>query len=158
MYYNKEVKKGVKRKMTLAVKSSDVRSHWAQFVDEVIHRVPKFVQRNERDVFLSMNLEFTSQLIEHLRYPIKIEYDEEAQEYVASMDGVWIVESGDTEEEAVKIYLESFIEWSEDYFNEFSLNYNTPNLKPQFPHVLKALILNDVEKLLVYTDVKYERS
>lgn len=141
---------------TLAVKSSDVRSGWAQFVDEVIHRVPKFVQRNERDVFLSMNLEFTSQLLEHLRYSITVEHDEEANEYITSIDGVWIVEAGETEEAAVRAYLESFLEWSEDYFQEFSLNYNTPNLKTQFPYVLKALILDDIDKLLSYTDVKYD--
>jgi hypothetical protein len=149
------VKEGVEKKMTLAVKSSDVRSKWAEFVDEVIHRVPKFVQRNERDIFLSINLEFSSQLVEHLRYTILLEHDDEANEYIASIDGVWIVESGETEEAALRAYLESFIEWSEDYFNEFSLNYNTPNLKPQFPYVLKALILDNVEKLLEYTDVKY---
>lgn len=144
--------------MTLAVKSSDVRTGWAEFVDEVIHRVPKFVQRNERDMFLSMNLDFTSQLLEHLRYRIIVEHDEEANEYITSSEGIWIVESGETEKKAIKNYLESFIEWSEDYFQEFSLNYNTPNLKPQFPYILKALILNDPDKLLSYVDVQYKRS
>lgn len=143
---------------TLTVKSSDVRSKWAQFVDEVIHNEPKFVQRNERDIFLSLNLDVASVVLEHLRYKVILAHDEEANEYIASSDNTWIVESGESEEAAVRAYLTSYIEWAVDYYTEFNLNYNSPNLKPQFPYILKALVLDDVDKLRKYTDVEYNRS
>jgi hypothetical protein len=87
-----------------------------------------------------------------------VEHDTNANEYIATIKDIWIVESGKTEQEAVKNYLQSFIDWSKDYFNEFDLNYNTPNLRPQLPLVMKALIINDVSELLNDTDVQHTRS
>lgn len=46
--------------------------------------------------------EFLSAMLNDVRYTIKIEYDEEAEEFVASMDGFWFVESGEHEEEAIQ--------------------------------------------------------
>lgn len=141
--------------MSLTIKSSDVRSHWSEFMDDVIHRVPKFVQRNERDIFLSMNLEIMAHALESVRYPIQIKHDEEANEYIASIDGVWIIEVGETEEDAIHAYLSQFIEWAQEYFEEFRNYYNAPNLKAQFARVLKALVIHDVEGLKPFIDVEH---
>ncbi|MDD9149328.1 hypothetical protein OYT88_12330 [Sporolactobacillus sp. CQH2019] len=149
----------MEKKMPAAIvqKSSDVRDQWSTFIDAVIYKSPKFVQRNHKsnDIFLMMNLHVAKDLLEKYRFEINIEHDKEAQEYIATIDDIWIVESGKTEKEAIKNYLTSFIDWSKDYFNEFDSNYRAPNLRPQLPLVMKALIINDVENLLKYTDVQY---
>lgn len=140
--------------------SSDVRKDWSRFIDDVIYRSPKFVQRNQKtdETFLTMNLSIAKALLEKYRFKINVEHDSEANEYIATIKDIWIVESGKTEQDAVTNYLKSFIGWSKDYFKEFDLNYNAPNLKPQLPLVMKALIINDVKELLKDTDVQHPRS
>ncbi len=140
--------------------SSDVRKDWSRFIDDVIYRSPKFVQRNQKtnETFLTMNLPIARQLLEKYRFEIHVEHDTNANEYIATIKDIWIVESGKTEQEAVKNYLQSFIDWSKYYFNEFDLNYNAPNLRPQLPLVMKALIINDVSELLNDTDVQHTQS
>lgn len=141
----------------IAVKSSEVRNNWSSFVDDVLYRAPKFVQRNERDSIVAMNLEIVKLITESLRYSVTLEHDEEANEWIASSDQSWIVESAETEHEAVSLYLESYLEWSVDYLKEFNTNYSAPNLKAQLPYILKALVQETVDNLRAYTDVEYAR-
>lgn len=141
--------------MLLAEKSSTVRSNWSEFVDTVLHKVPKFVQRNERDVFMSLNMDIMLSVLEGVRYSIEVEYDDEADEYVAGFDDTWVLAAKPTPEETIDELLKQYVEYSFDYFSDFGKYYNAPNLKSQVPYVLKALILNDVEKIKKYIDVKY---
>lgn len=104
-----------------------------------------------------MNLPIAKALLKKYHFKINVEHDTDAKKYIATIKDIWIVESGKTEQEAVKNYLQSFIGWAKDYFNEFNLNYNAPNLRPQLPLVMKALIINDVSELLKDTDVQHTR-
>lgn len=141
--------------MLLAEKSSDVRYNWSEFIDSVIHKTPKFVQRNERDVFMATNFEFLLALLNDVRYLVKIEHDNEAGEYVASIDEFWFVEAGSSEEEAINKLAKQLLEYSVDYFKELNTYLNAPNLKSQVPKVTKALIINDVEEIKKFFDVQH---
>lgn len=141
--------------MLLAEKSSDVRYNWSEFIDSVIHKTPKFVQRNERDVFMATNFEFLLALLNEVRYIVHIEHDNEAGEYVASMDEFWFVEAGSSEEEAIDKLAEQLLEYAVDYFKELNTYLNAPNLKSQVPKVTKALIINNVEEIKKFFDVQH---
>lgn len=141
--------------MLLAEKSSDVRYNWSEFIDSVIHKTPKFVQRNERDVFMATNFEFLLALLNDVRYIVQIEHDNEAGEYVASMDEFWFVEAGSSEEEAIDKLAEQLLEYAVDYFKELNTYLNAPNLKSQVPKVTKALIINNVEEIKKFFDVQH---
>jgi Antitoxin of toxin-antitoxin, RelE / RelB, TA system len=141
--------------MQVAEKSSTVRQHWSEFMDDVFHKVPKFVQRNDRDVFMAMNLDYLSVMLSDTRYSIEIEEDKEAGEFVATMDGFWFVESGQTEKEALHNLAAQLLDYSLDYFKEINMHINAPNLKPQLPRVTKALIVDDIEGIIKFFDVEY---
>jgi len=141
--------------MSLAEKSSDVRQNWAEFMDSVLHKAPRFVQRNERDVFLVTNFEFLSAMLNDVRYSVEVEYDEETGEFVASMNGFWFVEAGESEEEAIHQLAKQLLDYAEDYFKEFNKYFYAPNLKPQVPKATKALVCNDVEEIKQFFDVQY---
>jgi uncharacterized protein (UPF0305 family) len=141
--------------MLIADKSSDVRKNWAQFMDSVIHKSPKFVQRNERDVFMAMNFEYLSAMLNDVRCDVKIEHNREAGEYVATMDQFWFVEAGKSEDEAIHNLAEQLLDYAQDYYQELDMHFHAPNLKQQFPQVIKALITNDVEGIKQFFDVQH---
>lgn len=144
--------------MQLAEKSSAVRKDWSRFVDEVIHKAPKFVQRNERDVFVSMNMHYMSLLMDNIRYSVNIDYDAESNEYVGTMDDFWFVEAGETEDEVNRKLAEQLLNFATDYYKDLNLYHTTPDFKKQFPKVLKALVIDDVNGVIESFDVKHVRT
>lgn len=144
--------------MLLAEKSSDVRQDWSRFVDEVIHKSPKFVQRNERDVFVSMNLEYMSVIMDSIRYSVEVEYDKESEEYIATMHDFWFVEAGETEEIAVHKLANQLLDFAADYYKDLHMYHSTKDFKKQFPLVLKALITDEAKRIIDSFDVEHIRS
>lgn len=140
--------------MLLAEKSSSVRQEWSRFVDEVIHTAPKFVQRNERDIFVSMNLDIMQMLMEDVRYAVTIEYDNEAEEYIATMEDFWFVETGVSSEEAIDNLAMQLMDFSTDYYKELNVYRSTNDFKKQFPKVLKALIIDNANEVREFFDVQ----
>lgn len=139
----------------LAMKSSDVRQYWASFMDDVFHRVPKLVQRNERDVFMALNFDYLSALLDNVRYSVEIEQDKETGEFIATMDDFWFVESGRSEKEAIHKLANQLLDFSHDYFNEIQTHQNEPNFKSQFQKVTRALVTNDAVELEEFFDVEH---
>lgn len=142
--------------MLLAERSSDVRSHWAKFVDDVIHNEPKFVQRNERDVFMSLNLDYMGILMNSVKYNVAIE--KEDNEYFGSIEGFWFVESADSQDEVIIKLAESLKEFAIDYYTDLKLYRNTPNFKEMFPMITKALIAKSIEEILESFHVQHKGS
>lgn len=142
--------------MLLAERSSDVRSHWAKFVDDVIHNEPKFVKRNDRDVFMSLNLEFMEVLVDSIQFNITIE--EEDGEYIGTMENFWFVEEGESEKEVICKLAESLKEFAFDYYKDLKVYRNTPEFKAMFPRITKALITNNIESLIESFHVEHKRS
>ena len=136
--------------------SSNVRKDWSRFVDDVIHKVPKFVKRNERDVFMSINLNDLSVLMDGIRYNVNLEYDAESNEYIGTMEGFWFVESARTRDEVIQKLAERLQEFSVDYYKELEVYHNTADFKIQFPKVLKAIIAEDLKGIVDSFDVKYK--
>jgi len=138
--------------MLLAEKASDVRNSWAKFIDEVMHDSPKFVKRNERDVFASMNLEYLSALLENIRYKVFLEKDEETGEFIATMEGFHFVETGNSPDEAIHNLANELIGHAVDFYKDFKRYYYAPDFKEKFSKLTKALITEGIEE---YFDVEY---
>lgn len=141
--------------MLLAEKSSDVRQDWSRFVDEVIHKSPKFVQRNERDIFVSMNLEYMAVIMDSVRYCVEVEYDDESKEFIATMQDFWFVEASETEEKVVQKLADQLMDFAADYYKDLTIYQATKDFKKQFPLILKALITDDTKRIIDFFDVKY---
>jgi len=139
----------------IADKSSDVRYNWTEFIDTVIHQSPKFVQHDGQDVFMAINFEYLNVLLKDVRYMVEIDYDQEADEYIATMSGFWFVEEGKTKNEAIRKLAKQLVDYAQDYFKEFDIHFYATNLKPQFSQVIKALITMNIEEVQLFFDVKY---
>lgn len=142
--------------MLLAERSSDVRSHWAKFVDDVIHNEPKFVQRNDRDVFMSLNLDFMEILVDNIKFNVTIEKEDD--EYFGSIDGFWFVESADNEKDVIVKLAESLREFSFDYYKDLRVYKNTPDFNKMFPMITKALITKNVDGVIDSFNVQHKGS
>ena len=140
--------------MMIADKSSDVYCNWTEFIDTVIHQSPKFVQHDEQDVFIAINFEYLNVLLESVRYMVEVAYDQEVDEYIATMDRFWFVEAGKTEKEAIHQLAEQLVDYAQDYFKELNMHFHAPNLKRQFPQIIKALVTTDTEEIKQSFDVK----
>src|SRR5690625_4405473 len=129
--------------MLLAERSSDVRSHWAKFVDDVIHNEPKFVQRNERDVFMSLNQDYMEILVDNINFNVTNE--KENNEYFGTIEGFLFVESADNEKDVIVKLAESLREFAFDYYKDIKMYRNTSDFKKMFPMITKALITKTIE-------------
>jgi hypothetical protein len=58
-----------------------------------------------------------------------------------------IADNAKTEKEARKEIGESILRYSEDFCSEYAIWSKAPNRKRHIPYVLKALIINDSEKI-----------
>lgn len=142
--------------MLLAERSSEVRSHWAKFVDDVIHNEPKFVQRNERDVFMSLNLEFVEILVGGIKYNVILEQEDD--EFFGTIEGFWFVENGNNEEEVMVKLAESLKDFAIDYYKDIRVYRNTPDFKEMFPMITKALVAENIEGIIDSFNVQFKKS
>lgn len=142
--------------MLLAERSSEVRSHWAKFVDDVIHNEPKFVQRNERDVFMSLNLEFVEILVGGIKYNVILEQEDD--EFFGMIEGFWFVENGNNEEEVMVKLAESLKDFAIDYYKDIRVYRNTPDFKEMFPMITKALVAENIEGIIDSFNVQFKKS
>src|SRR5690625_1868214 len=111
--------------MMIADKSSNVYCNWTEFIDTVIHQSPKFVQNDGQDVFMVINFEYLNVLLESVRYVVEIDYDQEENEYIATMDGFWFVEAGKTKNEAIHKLAEQLVDYAQDYFKELDRHFRS---------------------------------
>jgi len=88
---------------------------------------------------------FFSELLTAYNFNVRL-FTEDNGTITASLDEIDLVENGATENE-VKIKLaQSILEYSEEYYNEFSF-WSRGDRKAHIPYVFKALILKDTDEI-----------
>ena len=137
--------------LDLAVKASDVRQNFSEYVDTVVHDHPVFVARN-RHLFAWFNPEQLATLLNAVTFHAELEMDENG-EYIATVTEIEdIVVSGETREAALLNMAQLMREYAEEYLTtSFKLFFNTPNRRGHFPYVLKIALqasLDDIVGLL----------
>ena len=137
--------------LDLAVKASDVRQNFSEYVDTVVHDHPVFVARN-RHLFAWFNPEQLATLLEGVTFHAELEVDENG-EYIATVQELDdIVASGETREAALYNMAKLMVEYAEEYLtNSFKLFFNAPNRRGHFPYVIKLALqdsMDDVVRLL----------
>ena len=75
------------------------------------------------------------------------EFIEDNGSVTLSLNEIDLVENGKNKEEAINKMAAGILEYSEDYYNDFDFWYSATNRRTHLPYVLKALMLNDVEKI-----------
>ena len=128
-----------------SMNATDVRKEWSSVVDEVVRVRPAFIKRT-RDQMLLSNLAIIMEVLNIYSFTAD-RYIEDDGSITLGLNEIDLVENGATEEDAKKKLGYAIYQYAEEYYDNFSLYSNAPNRKHHIPYVLKALIIDDEEKL-----------
>jgi len=128
----------------LALNATQVRNEWSTVLDSVIRDKPKFIKRT-RDYLLLADLATVEQLLEPYIFTTE-ELVEDDGSITLSLDQIDLVENGKDRQEATKKMAAALLEYAEDYYTDFAY-WARGDRKTHIPYVLKALIINDIDKI-----------
>ena len=129
----------------VAVKATDVRKQWSSVVDSVVREKPAFITRT-RDTMLLTNLDLIENILKVYTFSAK-KYPEEDGSITLSLNEIDLVANGSDEASARHNLAENIYEYANEYYNEFSFWSKAANRKNHIPYVIKALIIDDINKL-----------
>ena len=129
----------------LMEQATTVRKEWSSVCDSVIHDKPKFIKRT-RDKMWFSNLETMSEILEAYHFTAD-RFVEADGTVTLSLNEIDLIENGCTESEARELLGKSILEYSAEYYNEYSLYSRSPNRKGHIPYIFKALIMDDPKKI-----------
>lgn len=130
--------------MINTLNATDVRRDWSLVIDSVVREKPAFIKRTRDELFLS-DISAVALLLEAYEFNAII-YAEDDGSITLSLEEIDLVENAPSESEAIIQLSKSIQEYANDYYNDFSY-WCRGNRKSHFPYVLKALILNDADKI-----------
>jgi len=128
----------------LAINATQVRNEWSAVVDAVIREKPQFIKRTRDFMFLT-DVNLLWELLSAYTFHAAV-FNENNGSITISLDEIDLVENGENEQEALRKLAAAILEYSEDYYNDYSY-WSRGNRKAHKPYVFKALILNDVNKI-----------
>ena len=127
------------------ISATDARRDWSQVFDSVVRDKPQFIRRT-RDNVLMANLNFFKDILDVYTFTAQ-KYIEEDNSITLSLNEIDLLENGATENEAKLKLAADILEYAEEFYNEFNYWSVAPNRKKHIPYVLKALILQDINKI-----------
>lgn len=132
--------------MKTFLKASDVRKEWSKFIDEVKWVKPALVKRN-RDIIAVLSFDLLEFILKE--YKLTVEVKEEADgSYTGVLNEIDLMVNTNDLESLETGMADELLQYSEEYMNEFSLYYGSPNRKSHFPYVYRAILASDdIEKI-----------
>jgi len=128
----------------IAINATQARKEWSAVVDSVIRDKPRFIKRT-RDYMLLTDVGVLDELLSVYTFHAEILKENDGSVTI-SLDAIDLVENGADEREAVHKLSLAILEYSEDYYNDYAY-WARGERKMHLPYVLKALIINDAEKI-----------
>lgn len=132
------------------INATDVRREFSQFIDTVAREKPVVVKRN-RDYILSISLEQTVNLLATYRFNMNV-FSEEDGSVTATLNELDLIINTTDRNNLKKLMAQEVLDYTEDYFEQFSLYYNSANRQKQFPYVLKAILADNLEEIAGFID------
>lgn len=129
----------------LALNATEVRKDWSAVLDNTIRQKPQFIKRT-RDYLVLSDIKFMSMLLDGYSFTAN-KMEEEDGSITLSLNELDLVENAPTEQDAVLALANDIYEYAQEYYQEFNLWSVAPNRKDHIPYVMKALILDDVQKI-----------
>ena len=129
----------------LTISATQVRSNWSEVVDSVVRHKPAFIKRT-RDYMMLSDIGLVEKMLEVYSFHAEL-FIEDSGSVTISLDEIDLVENGDDEQDAIKKMASGILDYAEDYYNDFAYWYSAPNRKAHLPYVMKALILDDIDKI-----------
>ena len=122
-----------------------VRKEWSAFCDSVIHEKPKFIKRT-RDKMWFSNLETMLEILSAYKFTAD-KYIEDDGSITLSLNEIDLIENGENEQVARVALGNAILEYSVNYYNDYTLYSHSPNRKGHIPYIFKALIIDSAEKI-----------
>ena len=125
--------------------ATDARKDWSRLIDTVVHDRPHIIRRTRDYVFMT-DLHMIEDIL--LAYNFTAErYIEEDGSVTLSLNELDLVANGLTESDTKRILAADILDYAEEYYDDFKYWSSTANRKKHIPYILKALILDDIDKI-----------
>lgn len=132
------------------INATDVRKEFSQFIDTVVREKPAVIKRN-RDHVLSISLEQAAYLLADYRFHMNV-FNEEDGSITASLTDFDLIINTTDKSNLKNLMAQEILDYAEDYFEQFTLYYNSPNRQKHFPYVLKVILANNHEEVIGFID------
>ena len=127
------------------VNATDVRRDWSLVIDDVVRQKPKFIKRT-RDYMILSDLNLFENILAIYEFTAQ-EFIEDDGSITLSLNEIDLIENASTEQDAKLSLAQAILQYAQDYYNEFQLWSAAPNRKSHIPYVLKAIIIDDIQKI-----------
>ena len=128
----------------LAINATKARNEWSSVVESVIREKPAFIKKTRDYLFLS-DMNILEKILSAYSFHAKI-LPEDDGSITLSLDEISLTENAPDLQGAVSALSAAILEYSEDYYNEFAY-WSRGTGKSHIPYVIKALILNDINRI-----------
>ena len=126
------------------ISATQARNEWSTMIDSVIREKPKFIKRTRDYMFLS-DIGIIENLLTAYTFHAEI-FSEDDGSITLSLDEIDLVENGPNQHDTLLKLSAAILEYAKDYYEDFSY-WSKGSRKLHIPYVLKALILNDPQKI-----------
>ena len=127
-----------------AINATKVRNEWSLISDSVIRGKPAFIKKTRDYMFLSA-IDTVEELLSAYSFNADV-FIEDDGSVTLSLREIDIIENADSEQNALNKLACAILEYSEDYYNDFSY-WARGARRAHIPYVFKALIVNNAEKI-----------
>ena len=128
----------------LAINATQARNEWSTVVESVIREKPAFIKKTRDYLFLS-DMGVLEELLSAYTFNAEV-MNEDDGSVTLVLNEIELAENAPDLNSAVAALSRAILEYSEDYYNDFAY-WSRGDKKLHIPYVLKALILNDIDKI-----------
>lgn len=129
----------------LTAKATDVRKDWSTICDSVIHDKPRFIKRT-RDRMWFSSLDTLTEILKAYSFTAK-KFIESDGSVTLSLNEIDLIENGSDEIAARLALGNAILNYSFEYYKEYSFYSHSPNRKAHVPYIFKALIMDNPEQI-----------
>jgi len=126
------------------INATTVRNEWSSVVESVIREKPTFIKRTRDYMFLS-DISVLEHLLSAYTFHAVILVEDNGS-VTLTLEEIDLAENAPDIPEAIAKLADSILDYSEDYYKEFAY-WSRGSRKSHIPFVIKALVLNDAEKI-----------
>jgi antitoxin YefM len=127
------------------ISATDAGKDWSQLIDSVVREKPQIIRRTRDCVFIA-EIHIIESILSAYNFTAD-KYVEDDGTITLSLNEMDLVVNGSNERETVQNLAAEILEYAEEYYNDFLYWSNIPNRKKHIPYILKALILDDINKI-----------
>ena len=128
----------------LAINATKARNEWSSVIESVIREKPAFIKKTRDYLFLS-DIGVLEKILSAYSFNAKIMTEDDGS-VTLSLDEIPLTENAPDLPGAVSALSCTILEYSEDFYNDFAY-WSRGNGKSHIPYVLKAMIVNDINKI-----------